>query len=416
MACSTHRFSLWWHILNGCAALMFFLPLAVSANDTTSSMTLSSSCPSSSPANTTEWSRADILDLILSSDVEKTDPFLAQTVAELKRRGAHRCWHKHSSFLNHLTSVHQILKLWLPGSNGDVIARVGLLHSAYSNSYVNLALFNPNDFSERERVRDLIGVEAEKVVYLFCVIDRQTIVVDTLLKNGVIPAEGLDVPHIRDKTKTVHLDAEMLWLLVVFTMADISDQYFGWWEDLFGGSMQGFGGSSLKNDAGPDPNALWPGLSRPGLWVSHVSELGAVARSYNANSHTLPPVFDNCTRVLLLEHENEARNLYWQVITDTVSSDETIIEVLQQCIRLNPWVFEPRIMLAQKLLQANMFEEAQAEAERALELEELWGFPWDKRLGFEAWVAWTRVLHQRAEEKLPWPKSSWEVINFGLVK
>lgn len=44
-------------------------------------------------------------------------------------------------------------------------------------------------------------------------------------------------------------------------------------------------------------------------------------------------------------------------------------------------------MLAQKLLQASMFEEAQAEAERALELEELWGFPWDKRLG--EWIQLT---------------------------
>lgn len=211
--------------------------------------------------------------------------------------------------------MHQILKLWLPDSSGDVIARVGLLHSAYSNSYVNLALFDPNNFAEREKVRHLIGAEAEEIVYLFCVIDRQGIVIDTLLKNGFIPAEGLDVPHLRDATKTVHLDAEILWVLVVFSMADISDQYFGWWEDLFGDSIlfPDDDDSSLNNIAGPDPNALWPGLSRPGLWVSHVSSLGAVARSYSANSITLPPVFDNCTRVLLREHEDEARNLYWQV-------------------------------------------------------------------------------------------------------
>ena len=76
-----------------------------------------------------------------------------------------------------------------------------------------------------------------------------------------------------------------------------------------------------------------------------------------------------------------------KVVTSAVNTDETVISTLRDCIRLNPWVFEPRIMLAQKLLQASMFEEAQAEAERALELEELWGFPWDKRLG--EWIQLT---------------------------
>jgi hypothetical protein len=39
---------------------------------------------------------------------------------------------------------------------------------AYSNSFVNLAIFKPD--VERSRVADLIGPEAEQLTYRFCVV------------------------------------------------------------------------------------------------------------------------------------------------------------------------------------------------------------------------------------------------------
>ena len=83
----------------------------------------------------------EMMELILAEDYETMDPaILPQSIAALKQRGAHRCWHKHSTFLQHLTGVHNILRLW---GQGPTIGRVGLFHSAYSNSYVNLALLDP---------------------------------------------------------------------------------------------------------------------------------------------------------------------------------------------------------------------------------------------------------------------------------
>lgn len=40
--------------------------------------------------------------------------------------------------------------------------------SAYSNSFVNLAIFKPD--VERSRVADIIGKEAEELTHLFCVV------------------------------------------------------------------------------------------------------------------------------------------------------------------------------------------------------------------------------------------------------
>jgi hypothetical protein len=42
------------------------------------------------------------------------------------------------------------------------VARCGLYHSAYSNSYVNLAIFKPD--TGRETVRSAVGTEAEELV------------------------------------------------------------------------------------------------------------------------------------------------------------------------------------------------------------------------------------------------------------
>lgn len=270
-------------------------------------------------------------------------------------------------------------------------------------------------------MRDLIGTEAENLVHLFCIIDRQDVVVNTLLKQGFIPREGLTVPHLK-KNDVVFLSPETIRMLLVFTMADVTDQYFGWQDLLFGGieeenSMLLPGEDSLEKH---DPTALWPGISKPGLFMSYLSELGQVVSTFVADDDdvvAIPPVFENCTHVLSRKDEAEARDLYWQVATNTATTtkmNDDIIK-LNKAFELNPWAFEPLVMLAQKYMHFGNFEMAYSSAGKALQLQQQWGSSWDKRLAFEAWVAWTNVLHQRARDKLAWPKSSWEVNNFGLV-
>lgn len=359
----------------------------------------------------------DMFELILAQDHGKIDAFIPSCISEIKKRGGHRCWHKHNTFLEHLLGVHDILRLW--GEN-EITGRVGLFHSAYSNSYVNLALFDPKEEAERDVMRSLIGSTAEEIVHLFCIIDRQSVVVDTLLAKGVIPPEGLDVPHLREQNRTVHLTAEILRLLVVFTMADVADQYFGWQDQLFGGeemvnSMLLPGEDKLSEH---DSEALWPGPSRPGLWMTYVSQLGMVARSYQGGDsviYRVPPVFNNCTEVISREMEAAAIELYWDVVSGNTFSYEDTVDKLEMSSQLNPWFFECHVLLAQKYLHRGHYEKARQSSERALELQSVWGTAYDKRMSFPAWVAWTRVLHAKAVNEEAWPKNSWEVNNFGLV-
>jgi hypothetical protein len=65
----------------------------------------------------THGSRNATFELILAEDYDELDGrVLTTSIRALKQRGAHRCWHKHSTFLEHLVGVHDILRLWGQGA------------------------------------------------------------------------------------------------------------------------------------------------------------------------------------------------------------------------------------------------------------------------------------------------------------
>jgi len=98
--------------------------------------------------------------------------------------------------------------------------------------------------------------------------------------------------------------------------------------------------------------------------------------------------------------EAAATSLYWSVIQQDqpLVQADAAIAVLEQAVRHNPWVGEPQMVLAQLYLSAGRRDEARAAAESALQLFSQWGNAWDKRVQWEAWVAWTRILLQSANE------------------
>jgi tetratricopeptide (TPR) repeat protein len=98
------------------------------------------------------------------------------------------------------------------------------------------------------------------------------------------------------------------------------------------------------------------------------------------------------------------------------SKADVNMQRLLQALELNPHLAEPHTLLAQLYLVKSDFERAGKAAERALELFVQWGTNWDKRVSYEAWIAWTRVLALHAADKTPWHKNSWKVINLGLVR
>ena len=81
--------------------------------------------------------------------------------------------------------------------------------------------------------------------------------------------------------------------------------------------------------------------------------------------------------------------------------------------RHNPWVGEPQMVLAQLYLSAGRSDDAVRAAESALQLFSAWGNSWDKRVAWDAWIAWTRILLQSAQ-KGTWPERLDKLNNLAL--
>lgn len=433
----------------------------------------SSSSPSQQEAVVAPTKTQNYLEKLLDSarpfirgELESIHKNLPSLVAVLRSVGAGECWHKHGSFLQHLVDIYRILKLW---NAPDSVSLCGLFHSAYSNSYVNLAIFDPS--TGRDVVRSLVGDSAEQLIHLFCVVPRQPLIHDELLfkytdselvqhlkqsevslRNAkekgsfdgeeiwrkkletLVPARGIVVKHIKTG-EDLKVSRKVVAVFLLMTMADFSDQLFGFQDKLFennNGRLEFTGNNYVE--------ALWPGDGKPGLWMSSISRMGSIYSlivreeeiiSIKNNSKlgnksslqdrdveedielVVPPVFENCTKVLNADDQIVARDLYWEAVCGC--GLEKAEELLLKCIEKNSFIGEPHVVLGQVYLGKGRFEEAEKEAEKGLILLLEWGSPWDKRMSWEGWIAWTRVLLMKSKEK-SWPQTSWGILNLGLVR
>ncbi|XP_062221414.1 uncharacterized protein LOC133920852 [Phragmites australis] len=404
----------------------------------------------------------------LRGEEDQVDPALPDLAAVLRAAGAGECWHKHGTFLAHLLEVYRILRLWRAP---DAVARCGLYHSAYSNSYVNLAIFDPG--TARDHVAGVVGAPAERLVHLFCIVPRQQLIHDDLLfhytdddlladlerseaslqdaRRGVfddaepwrrkiqqlLPAAGITVKHIRTG-EDVALSRRVAAAFLLMTMADFSDQLFDWQDRLFDNT------NGRLEFRGNTWTSLWPGTGKPGLWVTSISRMGALhtlivreeqiylthrahATGQEGDGSTnrdedidlvIPPVFHGCTKVLNADDQKVARDLYWEAICggdDEATDWHKVEQLLQQSIAKNPFVGEPRLVLAQVYLNMERHGEAQKQAEEGLKLLLEWGSSWDKRMPWEGWVSWGRAMLIKAKEK-DWPHTSFGILSLGLVK
>jgi len=364
---------------------------------------------------------------LIADRLEKCDPKLPTLLKLLTRMGANQCWHKHGTFQQHLFRTWRILFVW---SQNTAICRLGLYHSAYSNSYVNLAIFKEGE--ERSLVRSLLGEDAEEMVYLFCRISRHKLIYDELLlkmphaEQLVVPPAGLVMHHIKTG-KPLHVTRQLIGQLAITTMADFAEQLFGWQDMLFDND------DGKLQYSGNKPGCLWPGDIAPGLWMHACSRLGRLARSCLAGvdsaaprgvaSHDspcairLPPVFDHCTVILGAENERKARDLYWTVVTSKTEAahHSSALTDLTACISLNPFIAEPHVQLAQIYLNRGLWAAAETHALTALAIFADWGDSWDKRVSWEGWIAWSRVLLDNAR-KQSWPSKSFGILGLGLVE
>ena len=130
----------------------------------------------------------------------------------------------------------------------------------------------------------------------------------------------------------------------------------------------------------------------------------------------VPPVFAGGTALLTAEDEAAASALYWQAVNRglPLTTPAPTVAALQEAIGRNPWVGEPRLMLAQIALGQADWAMAEREAAAGLTLLAQWGTPWDKRIAWSGWVSWARILLQSAQRR-HWPETLEGLNALGLV-
>ena len=97
------------------------------------------------------------------------------------------------SLLHHLVGVSLILS---ERDYSDALCIAGLFHSIYGTSVFHPKMVSMDD---RDEIKDLIGVEAENLVYQFCILpkDRQTGI--AALEDGHIKNYLYDLAHANDE-------------------------------------------------------------------------------------------------------------------------------------------------------------------------------------------------------------------------
>lgn len=356
---------------------------------------LLSSVAVASAAETTPFPKMpEKIRALLHEDWDTLDPRGAGMIAALSDiDAAVEFAHARTTFYEHLKGTFGILSAW---SQPADVRRAGLMHTAYSGSDFQFYLFDSNDDEDRGRVRDILGTEtAEALTYLFGTVDRSSLcsfadVVNREIRNAVCPPGNQTVmqrgPSFYGASNPIDIGAQDAANILMVTIADYMEQFvdINLWRD--------------HHQANNGGMKLYPGSGRPAIGFYWFSSVCNAIRDY---LEVIPTVFNHCQDVVYVEEEEEARDLYWKVTTNEESlSEEEQIELLNTSVRLNDFIAEPHVLLAQIYFRQERYESAAREANAALVKFYALATNWDKRRSFNHWVGFARALLLRANRMI----------------
>lgn len=287
--------------------------------------------------------------------------------------------HSRDVFVGHLRNVWSLMAVW---GQPRHIRLFGLLHSFFGTESFKFSVIK--DLTKGfEVVEQLLGAEAAGLVWKFGQIN-ETEMTEKVMRAGKIPAEGLKVGNLLRFGEPVVLSARDVAAILVMTIADLFDQSFtvNAWRDV-----------TLKEQ----PRKLWPGLALPAMNIGPLAKRCALALPY---LDVAPPIFDNCTAELDDDSARQARELYWTVVAGDDMEPLQRLSYLEASAGMNPYLAEPRVLLAQLRFAHGDPAGAAEQADEALRIFYTWGTCWDKRIPFPQWVAFTRLLLRRAQRRL----------------
>jgi hypothetical protein len=362
---------------------------------------------------------------LLADHYAAVDADLPALLDLLFARSAGEDWHKAGTFKHHLLGVYRTLTLW---NQPREVRLLGLFHSVYGNEYVDLTLFDRE--RERSTLREVLGEEAEEWVSLFCAMPRTKFVQAVLAGQGT-GVEGMTLDGTDGQVFT--LTPRQVAAFIVVSAADIGEQWHSWQDEIFAGYPQQQRRDLKTNWA----SSLWPGPLKPPSnilsMLSHLlaplspsSPLSPLSPSSPSSPSSpisadtgipIPPAFDQCRATLSPRDEAAASALYWQVITrmHPLTEMDSARHLLEAAVAHNPWVGEPRLLLAQLALTTGDFDAAEQHAAAGLAALQAWGTAWDKRIEWAGWMAWARIELQNARAR-QWPENLAALNGLGLVE
>ncbi|MDB5093012.1 MAG: hypothetical protein JWO85_1113 [Candidatus Eremiobacteraeota bacterium] len=280
---------------------------------------------------------------------------VARVLAVLAERGADAVPHGRSSLLRHLTGTHAILERWAQPAH---VRSAGLLHSVYATDTFTQALVDP---SERALIRDLVGADAERLIFLFCSIERR----DLFSAIAAAPDDLASTVRLPQRDNATPIDvapAEAGDLLVLY----------------------------LANEAEQSASAD----GSPGRWLTQTSQLAEWART---RALVVPPVFERGT--LRIERDDEVNLLsaYAAAFADAEVPDATALT----SSRAAQAVGEPLVLAALATLAGGDAAGGGVLARVGTALLNAWNTPWDKRLSLDRWreIAAVAIAAATADER-----------------
>jgi len=200
-------------------------------------------------------------------------------------------------------------------------------------------------------VRELVGVDAERLVYAFGGAQR-----DDLVRAAVNGADQASIVT-RWEGATVTLGQRDVAELLVIHAANLAEQ-------------------TCRLRGGPAP------------WLAEASELLVLA---SRAAETVPPVFDGGTRVMSAADETTLLGEYDALLPRAMPLADVPEMHGSDVFPASP-VGEPLVIAGLTALAARRARKGAALGRRALTAFDTWGVSWDKRLGLERWRTLAELL------------------------
>jgi hypothetical protein len=131
-------------------------------------------------------------------------------VAFLRTTGAGEVAHTETHLLDHLVQTYAVLASW---GCPEYLCRAGLFHSIYGTEFFTETTL---PLTERGRVRDVIGADAERIAYLWGIVHRESIYAN---EDFIVNREdGSRIPVTRQ-------DIADLWTLDLANALEVITRY-----------------------------------------------------------------------------------------------------------------------------------------------------------------------------------------------